>query len=202
MVRVMIAFLRGTLVEKNPVNILLDVNGVGYDLAIPLSTYDALPASGEPLKILTHLHVREDAWQLFGFATSAEKTAFLLLLNVNGIGPRVALNTLSGITIPELHKAILDGNVKRLGAISGIGKKTAERIIIELKDKIHPLLAHASTAPGGVKISPALGDTLLALTSLGYPQETARKLLQAALDAGADANNTETLLKAALASGR
>ena len=200
--RVMIAFLRGTLVEKTPVNILLDVNGIGYELAIPLSTYDALPATGEPLRILAHLHVREDAWQLFGFATAAEKSAFLLLLNVNGIGPKVALNTISGITIPELHKAILDGNVKRLGAISGIGKKTAERIIIELKDKIHPLPAHASRASGGAKTSPALGDTLLALTSLGYPQETARKLVQTALDTGADANNTEALLKAALASSR
>ncbi|MCL1888520.1 MAG: Holliday junction branch migration protein RuvA [Kiritimatiellaeota bacterium] len=202
----MIAFLNGTLVEKTPVGILLDVNGTGYELAIPLSTYDALPATGGTLRILTHLHVREDLWQLFGFATSAEKSAFKLLLEVNGVGPKVALNALSGITIPELHKAIVDGNVKRLGSISGIGKKTAERIVIELKDKIHPLMAFAppSGTTGGTapKTAPAIGDTLLALASLGYPQDAARKMVQAALDAGADAANTETLLKAALGTAR
>jgi len=202
----MIAFLNGTLVEKTPNVILLDVNGAGYELSIPLSTYDALPATGGALRILTHLHVREDLWQLFGFATAAEKSAFKLLLDVNGVGPRVALNALSGITIPELHKAIVDGNVKRLASISGIGKKTAERIVIELKDKIHPLMAFASpSAAGGdapQKTSPAIGDTLLALSSLGYPQEAARKMVQAALDAGADAANTETLLKAALGTVR
>ncbi len=200
----MISFLRGTLIEKSPAGILLDVNGVGYDVLIPLSTYDALPATGDTLRILTHLHVREDAWQVFGFATAAEKSAFLLLLDVNGIGPKVALNTLSGITIPDLHAAILDGNVKRISSISGIGKKTAERIIIELKDKIHPLLAFAASSPQGAaqKANPTLGDTLLALTSLGYPQETARRMLQAALDTGANAHDTEALLKAALASGR
>jgi Holliday junction DNA helicase RuvA len=198
----MIAFLNGTLVEKTPAGILLDVNGTGYEIAIPLSTYDALPATGGTLRILTHLHVREDSWQLFGFATAAEKSAFKLLMDVNGIGPKVALNTLSGITIPELHKAIVDGNAKRLGAISGIGKKTAERIIIELKDKIHPLMAFTgpTNASGGAapKTTPAIGDALLALSSLGYPQDAARKMVQAALDAGADASNTETLLKAAL----
>ena len=196
----MISFLRGTLVEKTPAGILLDVNGVGYAVSIPLSTYDALPATGGTLQILTHLHVREDAWQLFGFATPAEKTAFLLLLDVNGVGPKVALATLSGISIPDLHAAVADGNAKRLGAISGIGKKTAERIIVELRDKIHPLLAHAAPRGGAAqKPNPVLSDTLLALTSLGYPQESARKFLQAALDSGADPHNTEALLKAALA---
>ena len=198
----MIAFLHGTLVEKTPVGILLDVNGVGYEIAIPLSTYDALPATGGALRILTHLHVREDLWQLFGFATAAEKSAFRLLLEVNGVGPKVALSTLSGITIPELNKAIVDGNVKRLSGITGIGKKTAERIIIELKDKIHPLTAFTAPAGTAQKTSPAIGDTLLALTSLGYPQEAARKMLQTALDAGVDSASTEALLKAALASAR
>lgn len=198
----MIAFLSGTLVEKAPLSILLDVNGTGYDIAIPLSTYDALPATGAAYRVLTHLHVREDAWQLFGFATAAEKSTFLLLLGVNGVGPKVALNALSGITIPDLHNAILDGNAKRISAINGIGRKTAERIIVELRDKIHPLLAHAAGDAPGAKQNPVLGDTLAALTSLGYPQDTARKLLQAALDAGADPHNTEALLKAALASTR
>ena len=200
----MIAFLNGMLVEKKPTEILMDVNGVGYTLAIPLSTYDALPATGGTLRIFTHLHVREDAWQLFGFATAAERAAFLLLLDVNGIGPKVALNTLSGITIPELHKALVDGNVKRISSINGIGKKTAERLIVELKDKIHPLQAFASPTANGATLppNPALSDTLLALTSLGYPQESARKMLQSALDAGVDARNTEALLKAALSSAR
>ena len=199
----MISFLHGTLVEKTPVSILLDVNGVGYELAIPLSTYDRLPATGETLRVLTHLVIREDAWQLCGFAMAAEKTTFLLLVGVNGVGPKVAMNTLSGITIPDLHAAITGNNVKRLSAVNGIGKKSAERIIIELKDKIHPLMAFTakdgSPAPAH---NPALSDTLLALTSLGYPQDAAKKMLQAALDAGTDTRNTEALLKAALASGR
>ena len=201
----MIAFLFGTLVEKTPAGILLDVNGTGYELAIPLSTYDALPATGATLRILAHLHVREDAWQLFGFATAAEKSAFKLLLEVNGIGPKVALNTLSGITVRELHKAIVDGNVKRLATISGIGKKTAERIVVELKDKIHPLMAFEGSAGaegGAQRQSPAVGDTLLALASLGYPQDAARKMVQAALDAGADAADTKALLRAALGTAR
>jgi Holliday junction DNA helicase RuvA len=198
----MIAFLHGLLAEKQPTSIVLDVHGVGYAVLIPLSTYDRLPATNEPCRLQIHHHIREDGQLLCGFATADEKRMFELLLGISGIGPKVALGVLSGLSVAELRAAIAEGNLKRLGSVRGVGKKTAERIVVELRDKIDPAEALASRAaangdPAGATV---LRDTVLALAALGFPQDQARKLVQGALDAGAAATDTEALLKLALAS--
>src|SRR5581483_2099480 len=133
----MIHFLQGKLVEALPTQLTLDVHGVGYEVLIPLSSYDKLPQPGGDLKILTHLVVREDAHVLYGFMTAAEREMFRLLINtVSGIGPKIALNVLSGMSVTALRGAVSNGDVKALSQISGVGRKTAERIVVELKDKI------------------------------------------------------------------
>src|SRR6185436_16836685 len=133
----MIHFLRGKLIESLPTQITVDVGGVGYEVLIPLSSFDKLPSRGNDLTILTHLSIREDAHVLYGFMTAAERDMFRLLVNtVSGIGPRIALNILSGINIGALRTAVAMGDVKSLSQISGVGKKTAERIVVELRDKL------------------------------------------------------------------
>jgi len=197
----MIVFLVGTLVEKSPTSLTLDVHGVGYEVLISLSTYDRLPATGSTCTILTHHHIREDIQQLFGFATADEKTMFLRLINVNGIGPKTALMILSGLTASELLTAIANNDVKRISAVHGIGKKTAERLIVELKDKVDPLEVIALQTAGGGSVQGAiLRDTVLALVSLGFPQDQAKKMAQSALDNTPDAQDPETLLRKALSS--
>lgn len=197
----MIVFLKGTLIEKSPAAAIVDVHGVGYEILISLSTYDRLPATGSACKILTHHHIREDIQQLFGFATADEKNMFLRLINVNGIGPKTALTILSGLTASELMNAIANNDVKRISAVHGIGKKTAERLIVELKDKVDPLEAIALQTAGGGSVQGAiLRDTVLALVSLGFPQDQAKKMAQSALDASPEAKDPETLLRKALSS--
>src|ERR1044071_9262355 len=133
----MITFLRGKLMEALPTQITVDVGGVGYEILIPLSSFDKLPPRGNDITILTHLAIREDAHVLYGFMSAAERDMFRLLINtVSGIGPRIALNILSGINISALRSAVAMGDVKALSQISGVGKKTAERIVVELKDRI------------------------------------------------------------------
>src|SRR5512137_1685784 len=133
----MITSLTGTLVESLPTQVIIDVQGVGYEVLIPLSSYDKLPAPGQQVKILTHLAIREDAHVLYGFMTAAERDLFRLLVNtVSGIGPKIALNVLSGMNPTAFRGAVANGDVKALSQISGVGKKTAERIVVELKDKI------------------------------------------------------------------
>lgn len=135
----MISFLVGIIEEKNDTTLTLDVNGVGYELGISRSTYLSLPAEGERAKVLTFMSVREDGVSLFGFATKEEKELFLKLTSVSGIGPRVAIGILSGMPISELIKSILQGDLRSLSAIKGLGKKTAERLCLELKDKLSPV---------------------------------------------------------------
>src|SRR3984885_12670761 len=135
----MITFLHGKLIEALPTQVVVDVNGVGYEVLIPLSSFDKLPPPGGEVKLLTQLVVREDAHILYGFMSLAERDLFRLLINtVSGIGPKIALNILSGISVTAFRGAVANGDVKMLSQISGVGKKTAERIIIELKDKIGP----------------------------------------------------------------
>ena len=169
----MITHLRGKLVETLPTQVTVDVNGVGYDVLIPLSSYDKLPGLGQDIKILTHLAVREDAHTLYGFMTAGERDLFRLLINtVSGIGPRIALNVLSGISVAAFRGAVATGDVKALSQISGVGKKTAERMVVELKDKIGAAGAwEASSAQRG--LSPEdqkLNDAVLALMALGFKQ--------------------------------
>jgi len=195
----MIAFLHGTLVEKTPSVVTLDVHGVGYHVFISLSTYDRLPATGSACRLLTHHHVREDAQLLFGFGQPEEKAMFERLINVSGIGPKLALSVLSGLTVAELSLAIAEGNVKRISSVHGIGKKTAERLILELRDKIDPLEALVGRPAGGDTAQNAmLRDAILALGSLGFPQEQARKMVQSVLDTETEIKDTETLLRRAL----
>src|SRR5687767_2828736 len=130
----MITFLQGKLVDALPTQVTVDVNGVGYEVLIPLSSFDKLPLPGNPIKLLTHLAVREDAHVLYGFMSSGERDLFRLLINtVSGIGPKIALNILSGISAAAFRGAVANGDVKALSQVSGVGKKTAERIVLELK---------------------------------------------------------------------
>ena len=177
----MIVFLDGVLEEKEPTRVVVNVNGVGYEAAIPLSSYDRLPAIGQRLHLLTILVVREDAHLLFGFMTADERDAFLRLTSISGIGPKLGLAVLSGLSVRDLQAAVANGDVKRLSGISGIGKKTAERLVLELRDKFSKGELMAA-APGGNPASPAnakLRDVLLALLSLGYKQADAQRMVQA-----------------------
>ncbi len=195
----MIAFLDGTVVEKQPTRVVLDVQGVGYEIFIPLSSFDRLPATGERCRLLTHDHVREDAHLLFGFLTPAERQMFGLLLNVSGIGPKLALSALSGLSVRELKASLVGGDLKRLASISGIGKKTAERMIVELKDKFsagEALEALAGPADAS-EMDMTLRDAIAALVSLGYKQDDARKLVLSVRQMLPDAS-VEVLIKKAL----
>jgi Holliday junction DNA helicase RuvA len=169
----MITFLHGKLVEALPTQVTVDVNGVGYETLIPLSSYDKLPQPGQDIRLLTHLAVREDAHILYGFMTSSERELFRMLINtVSGIGPKIALNILSGISVTAFRGAVANGDIKALSQISGVGKKTAERIIVELKDKIgaagawEASSAQRSLSPEDQKIN----DAVLALMALGFKQ--------------------------------
>src|SRR4051812_29119212 len=145
----MISFLHGKIVEALPTQVTIDVNGVGYDVLIPVSSFDKLPSPGTEVKLLTHLAVREDAHVLYGFMSSAERDLFRLLINtVSGIGPKIALNVLSGMNPTMFRGAVANGDVKALSNISGVGKKTAERIVLELKDKIGAVGAWEATSAG------------------------------------------------------
>ena len=169
----MIAFLHGKVVEALPTQAIIDVQGVGYELLIPLSSYNKLPAPGQEVTILTHLAVREDAHTLYGFMTTAERDLFRLLINtVSGIGPRIALNVLSGMNVVAFRGAVAGGDVKALSQISGIGKKMAERMVVELKDKIGAAGAWEA-ASAARALSPQdqkINDAVLALLALGFKQ--------------------------------
>ena len=195
----MITFLQGILAEKDTGTAVVNVGGVGYAVQIPLSSYERLPETGSPVKLLTHYHVREDAHQLFGFSTDEEREMFHRLLDVSGVGPKIALSVLSGMSVRELTVSIASADTKRLSSISGIGKKTAERIVLELKDKISK--GQALEALAGKDEVPADGkvrDTVMALVSLGFKQVDALKMARAAIEKlGPDAG-VEDLIKRAL----
>jgi len=166
----MIGRLSGILVEKNPPQILLDVRGVAYEVDVPMSTFYNLPGVGETITLLTHLVVREDAHLLFGFASEGERRAFRQLIKISGIGARTALSVLSGLSVAELAQAVTLQEAGRLTKIPGIGKKTAERLLLELKDKLG---AEATTAVGVHRAVPVASDVLNALLSLGYSDKEA-----------------------------
>jgi holliday junction DNA helicase RuvA len=200
----MITFLHGKLIDSLPTQATIDVNGVGYDLLIPLSSYDKLPAPGQTVRILTHLVVREDAHVLYGFMTATERELFRLLINtVSGIGPKIALNILSGITVTAFRGAVAGGDSKMLSQISGVGKKTAERIIIELKDKIGPGGAlEARSAQRALSADEQkTNDAVLALVALGYKPAEAHETVRAAQTLLGPAAGIEELVRAALRKG-
>jgi len=171
----MIGRLTGVIAEKSPPLVLIDVGGVGYELDVPMSSFYHLPALGERATLLTHFVVREDAQQLFGFLTAAERNAFRQLIRISGVGPRTALSVLSGLSVAELTQAIAQQQAGRLVKVPGIGKKTAERLLLELKGKLAPDLA----APGAVQISDAQTDIAQALQALGYNEREAAAALKA-----------------------
>ncbi len=179
----MITFLRGTLVEALPTQVTIEVHGVGYEVLIPLSSFEALPAPGGQVRLLTHLAIREDAHVLYGFMTTAERDLFRLLIHtVSGIGPKIALNLLSGMSVAALRGAVAAGDVKALSQISGVGKKTAERIVVELRDKIGAAGAwEASSAQRTMSdAEKKLNDAILALMALGFKQVEAHDAARAA----------------------
>lgn len=179
----MISFLHGKLVDALPTQVTVDVHGVGYELLIPLSSFDKLPAPGGDVRLLTHLVVREDAHVLYGFATAAERELFRMLINtVSGIGPKIALNVLSGMNPVMFRGAVANGDVKALSSISGVGRKTAERIVVELKDKIGAAGAwEASSAERAMSAGDQrLLDAVLALVALGHKQVEAHEIIRAA----------------------
>jgi Holliday junction DNA helicase RuvA len=166
----MIGRLSGTLVEKTPPQVLLDVHGVAYEVDVPMSTFYNLPATGQAVTLFTHLVVREDAHLLYGFGTDNERRAFRQLLKISGIGARTALSVLSGMSVAELAQAVTLQEAGRLTRVPGIGKKTAERLLLELKDKLG---ADLSTAVGVNRAPPASSDILHALLALGYSDKEA-----------------------------
>jgi Holliday junction DNA helicase RuvA len=194
----MIALLRGTLLDKSPNRLILDVGGVGYDVQVPLSTFYVLGDPGAAVSLRVHTYVREDTIALFGFATELELDVFERLIAVSGIGPKLALAVLSGIEPAELIKAIRLQDVARLTAIPGIGKKTAERIGLELKDRLPAALQTAGPAAAAPSPRDQMRDDLLsALTNLGYQRPAAEKALDKALEQAPDAG-FERALKDAL----
>lgn len=198
----MIAYLRGVLAEKEITRVVVECHGVGYEAAIPLSTFDRLPAEGAEVKLYTHHEVREDAQLLFGFATKPERDMFRLVTTVSGVGPKLALAVLSGLTVGDLQLAVSQGDAKRLAAVKGIGKKTAARIVVELKDKINPIEALANaTAETSREQGTVLRDAMLALAALGFSEDIARAKVQQVLDGEPGLADVETILKRALAPG-
>jgi Holliday junction DNA helicase RuvA len=197
----MIAFLEGRLIFKSPEGIIVSAQGVGYQVAVPLSSFYDLPAVDQGVRLHIYTHVRQDAIQLFGFLTPQEKEIFLLLLGISGIGPKVALNILSGISTMEFGQALLVQDSARIQRIPGVGKKTAERIVLELKDKIKKL------SPGplpslisGIEEGTPFEDAVSALVNLGYPRVMAERALDRIKNETEGTISLEELLRKALKS--
>ena len=169
----MIGRLTGNLLEKNPPQVTVDVSGIGYDIDVPMSTFYNLPRIGEKVSLHTHLVVREDAHLLYGFGTEAERATFRQLLKVSGVGPKVALAVLSGMSVNDLAEAVTMQESGRLTKVPGIGKKTAERLLLELKDKLKVDVRVAVGAVGGIAPASSNADILNALISLGYNEKEA-----------------------------
>jgi Holliday junction DNA helicase RuvA len=197
----MITFLEGVLIESFPTHVVVNVQGVGYHVFIPLSSYDRLPVPGAQIKILTHLVVREDAHILYGFMSTGERDLFRLLVNhVSGIGPKTALDVLSGSSVTSFKSMVVENDIKSLSRIKGIGKKTAERIVVELKDKVGVAAAweaaSAAHAPSPQEVR--LNDAVLGLIALGYKQVDAHKALKEVIAAKGGEVETDELVRHAL----
>ena len=199
----MIAHIRGQILSKAPNAVVVECNGVGYELAISVSTFTELAAEGKEVKLHVHTHVREDAFLLFGFAELAEKRLFEKLLTISGIGPKLAITVLSGISADRLVGAIRSGDHATLTKIPGIGKKTAERVVLELKDKLDDLAGF--TAAGEI-VRPSLGataeDVLSALVNLGYSRPVAQKAVESAAKDPAVSSDFERLFRASMSAVR
>lgn len=192
----MIEHLQGILIEKSPTKGVISAAGVGYGVLISLATYERLPAVGEQASLFTHLSVREDALTLYGFAEPAEREMFLLLTSVSGVGPKIALGVLSSVGVDTLRANIAKGNASALTAFPGIGKKIAERLALELRDKIGSFVMDGSQIGGMGEIR---DEALAAMIALGYNRAVAERAIRSALKGGPEAErNVETLIKGAL----
>ena len=196
----MIAFIAGKLAEKHLTEAVIDVHGVGYQVLLSALSYEALPEIGEPVHLFTYLHVREDQMLLFGFATREERSLFKLLISVSGIGPRLALAMLSAMNPAELQRTIVEKDIAQLKRIPGIGKRTAERLVVELHDRLASLeLGGASPLAGTTPAqAEARADALAALEALGLPRAQAEQKLRKVLRAHPDVQSAETLIRLAL----
>ena len=194
----MISSLTGTLKFKSPTEVVVEVAGVGYAVTIPLSTYERLGAPNDTVTLLTHLHVREDALQLFGFASNEERSAFRQLISISGIGPKIAQAILSGIAVGELRRYIVSGNSSALTSIPGVGKKTAERLILELKDRVDKSSGYSDTVTSTPSAIDARAEALAALLSLGYNRAAAESAIRKAIVAEGAQPSIEQLIKSAL----
>ena len=193
----MIGRLTGVLLEKRPPQLLLEVGGVAYEIEAPMSTFYALPGLGQNLSLHTHLHVREDAQLLFGFASEAERSLFRALIKVNGVGAKVALGILSGISVENFSHSIISADISALTRVPGIGKKTAARLVVEMRDKLDGLPLGTMSGTGGGSLGGAASQATEALIALGYkPTDAAKMVKSAALKA----ETTEQIIRVALQS--
>jgi holliday junction DNA helicase RuvA len=195
----MIAHLRGTLLEKHPNLVIVDTGGVGYEITIPVSTYSSLPATGFEVQLHIHTHVREDALSLFGFVSAADKALFEKLITVSGIGPKLAVTALGGLTAPDLAAAIREGSIEQLVRIPGVGKKTAERMVLELRDKLDLLPGIARAAAAGAKsaFNTIEEDVISALANFGVSRASAETAVVKARSAS-EGNDFDGLFRRAL----
>ncbi len=190
----MIALLEGRLAEKSPERVVLDVRGVGYEVNVPVSTFLELPDEGKTVRLRIHTHVREEALQLFGFWSEPERVGFRLLIGISGVGPRLAIAILSGVPIERFVASIRDGDLAALRSIPGVGPKTAQRILIELRDRLEVFESVGAPFPGeGVEAA-----TLSALVNLGYARAEAERVVRRALEQLPDAPELESLVREAL----
>lgn len=196
----MIAFLKGILIEALPTQVVIDVNGVGYEVLIPLSSFEKLPQPGGELTLLTHLAIRDDAHILYGFSTETERDLFRQLIrHVTGIGPKIALNVLSGTTPASFRAAVSNGDVQALSGISGVGKKTAERIVVELKDKLgDPELGELNGVKSASIEDQKIADAVAALEALGSKPKDAQEAIRMAITMLGPDKPVDELVRAAL----
>ena len=194
----MIAYLKGKLIHKSPISVIVDVQGVGYEAFIPLSTYYELPEIGATVAFKIHAHIREDAFKLFGFLTEEEKKVFETLITVNKVGPKMALTILSGLSVSALLAAVSNNDTDRLNSIPGVGRKTAERLILELKDKLENVQAEAGIASTPSSSNGMMEDALSALMNLGYKKPQAENALKTASASSGESATLEQLIKESL----
>ncbi len=194
----MIGQLTGKIIHKAPTETIIDVGGVGYQIHVPVTTFDRLPEVGQTTTLFTYLHVREDALQLYGFSTKQDKEIFRKLITISGVGPKLAQTVLSGLSYDELIRAIQQGNIAQLNKIAGVGRKTAERLIVELRDKLDEI--HLAEEQPGIKTLDSIQtEALLALTTLGYSRNASENALRNVLaERTGDTISIEDLIKAAL----
>ena len=194
----MISYIKGILAEKTPARLVVEMSGLGYEILIPLSSYDIFGEEGSEVLVYTHFHVREDSHQLFGFATQKERRLFEMLISVSGIGPRSALTILSGVSVDDFCGAITREEVSFLTAISGVGRKTAQRLIVELKGRVSELEVEVGVGAGKVSVHDAMSEAVQALMALGFTRPAARRAVEKCVDEAEGDVGIEELIRGAL----